>query len=441
VRRIGCSRALIALALLFGAAETTRAEQPAPPVAVRQITLIQAAQLLMQAGKLTEAKRVLEDLRAKKPDDSEVLFLLGMIAVQEKDYPLAIHYFHAVLVHHPKVVRVRLELARAFYLKKDYDNAERQFRFARAGNPPPGVRANIDAYLNAIRLARRWTYSLTLGLAPDTNINVGPSVNTVTIYGLPFQLSNNSRPQSGLGLALDASDEWSPPIGPGTHFRLGADFHMLGYQQSAFDDMTLGLYAGPRFVTGKWDISPLITGFRRWYGNQFYNEGIGGSLQVLYYPRPRLGLNAVIGAQDVTYAPPVGQGGPAISGSMGFFYTLDPASTLFGSVSVTRQDAQLNVFSNTAVRIALGFYRDLPAGYTVSVQPSYVFVDYDAALPLFTAPRRDRQWAVQLTLLNRRIDVLGFTPRLMYTHTHNGSDISLYAYDRDQVQIGLTRAF
>ena len=50
--------------------------------------------------------------------------------------------------------RVRLELARAFFLKGDYDNADRQFRFARAGDIDDKVKANVDRFLTAINRLR-----------------------------------------------------------------------------------------------------------------------------------------------------------------------------------------------------------------------------------------------------------------------------------------------
>ena len=67
-----------------------------------------------------------------------------MIAVQEKDYATAVHYLRAILVREPKALRVRLELARTFYLQHDYDNAERQFRLARASEPPTAVKLNVS---------------------------------------------------------------------------------------------------------------------------------------------------------------------------------------------------------------------------------------------------------------------------------------------------------
>jgi len=426
-------------------AQDAAAQPTAPPSTAatsRAISGREAAALLMQAHRLPEARRVLVALERADPRDNEVQFMLGMVALEEKAYPEAIRRFRRILAREPGAVRVRLELGRAFYLIKDYDNAERQFRLARAGKLPPAAQANVDKYLFTIRQERRFSYNLSVALAPDTNLNAGPSLSAVDIFGLPFQLSSDARQRSGVGVALGAGGEWSPPIGGPLRLRIGAQFDGVQYPAAgAFDDMSLSAYAGPRLVYQRWDVSVLATGFERWYGRSFYNSGAGGAVQATYYATPQLGLTGSIGAQQVTYRPPVGQNGPAVSGSAGAFYTLTPTSTASGGVSVTRQDAAQSVYSYTATQVQLGYFRDLRGGISASIQPSVAYIDYDSALAGFGVPRRDRQWQVRLSLLDRHVDIAGFTPKLTYTHTDNTSDISLYRYRRDQAQIGLTRSF
>jgi hypothetical protein len=77
----------------------------------------------------------------------------------------------------------------------------------------------------------------------------------------------------------------------------------------------------------------------------------------------------------------------------------------------------------------------------VSVQPSVARIDYDDQYVAFGAVRHDRQWSAQISLLNRRIDLWGFTPRLAYTYTVNSSTISLFRYDRQRIETGFTRNF
>ena len=48
---------------------------------------------------------------------------------------------------------------------------------------------------------------------------------------------------------------------------------------------------------------------------------------------------------------------------------------------------------------------------------------------------------LNVSLLNRRFDYHGFTPRFSYTFTDQHSNLALYSYTRHQFQIGLTSQF
>ena len=281
-RRLGPQ---LALALLGIAAATTTPSAPAacdpasPSGLTREISPRDAAELLLEAGRLDDARTVLLSLERVQPRDNQTEFMLGLIDVSQAHYAAAISRFRQILVREPSAVRVRLELARAFYLRRDYDNAERQFRFARAGDLPAAALTNIDRFLYAIRQLRRWSYDVAVGLAPNTNENAGSAATTVDLYGLPFQLSPDARKQSGVGFSAHADFDWSQPLRDHLKLRIGGQVDTTDYSRGDFDDTSIAAYIGPRIVTQRWDFSPLVTGFRRWYGGQLYNQGVGGSLE------------------------------------------------------------------------------------------------------------------------------------------------------------------
>ena len=213
--------------------------QPQEKGSTVNISDVQAAQLLISNDRLDDAGRLLDLALEKRPDDSELLFLRATVAAAQKDYDTAISLYRRILVHEPDAERVRLELARTFFLKTDYDNADRQFRFARAGNIDDTVKANIDHFLDAINRLREWTVNFSLALAPDTNQNAATSAAQVNIFGLPFALDKNARKQSGIGLAGDIGGEWSPLLSDNLKARVGGDLTRTDYSGGQFDDMTL----------------------------------------------------------------------------------------------------------------------------------------------------------------------------------------------------------
>ena len=111
----------------------------------------------------------------------------------------AIAAFRAILVDRPELVRVRLELARAFFLKEEDRLARRHFEHALAGKPPPAVAANIRRFLNIMRARRRWTAHFGAAVAPDSNLNAASGERTIfldTPFGrLPFTRRGDIAPK------------------------------------------------------------------------------------------------------------------------------------------------------------------------------------------------------------------------------------------------------
>ena len=426
-----------ALALAPGALAQDKENAP------RTVSLsdVQAVQLLINNNRMVDAKRLLDHDLVSQPEDSELLFLRGMVAVAEKDYDTAISLFRRILVHEPEAERVRLELARAFFLNGDYDNADRQFRFARAGDIDDTVKANIDHFLSAINHLREWTVNFSLALAPDTNQNAATSASQVNIYGLPFALDKNARRQSGIGVAGDIGGEWSPLVSDNLKARIGGDLTRTDYSGGQFDDMTLSGYAGPQFLFQDWDFSVLGTGFQRWYANQDFLNGFGGKIAADYGITSDLLVSAAFGGQATTDDFIPDQSGPLYSTQLTGTYVLSPSSLFQLQLGFNRQDAQSGAYSYSGVWFGGGYSQDLPFGFSAGFQPSYFITRYDDALAAFGKTRADNTLMLALTILNRRFDYHGFTPRFSYVFTEQHSNIPLYGFTRNQFQIGLTSLF
>ena len=353
----------------------------------------------------------------------------------------AIEDFRRILAAEPDRERVRLELARAFFLEEDYDNAERNFKFARAGDLPPETKTVIDQYLTAIIRLRQWSYSVGVSLAQDTNANGATTVRTIDLYGLPFTLSDSARQKSGLGGAADLAGEWSPLVSDDLKLRLGALVHTVDYFNSAFDDTTISGYGGPEWLSPRWQFDALLTGFRRWYANAPYADGVGGRGAVSYLLTPTLRLTTSFDLQMVNYRVANYLNGLVPSGNLALGYTISPSSTIQLTVGAAAQMANSPSFADTSFWIALDYYRDLPFGFSANLEPAFSWSGYNAPLPAFGTTRMDKSWAFRIDLLNRRLEYRGFAPRLSLIYATEQSSISLYRFNRMEAQVGITRQF
>ncbi|MBU6207676.1 MAG: DUF560 domain-containing protein, partial [Alphaproteobacteria bacterium] len=364
-----------------------------------------------------------------------------LLDMQDKDFDSAIKRFHRVLVSQPKAVRVRLELGRAYFESGDYFDSERQFLFARAGNLPPAVQANVDRYLNAIRELKTLSFGVSFGIASDSNLNAGPAIDSISLYGVPFQLSQTAQANSGVGLAMDANMEWTPRIAKQIKWRTGWLLHRSQYLKTLFDDMTLTGYSGPHITLKRWDFNLLANASRHWFGDHVFTDAYGGSLDATYYVTTRLGLTVGGALNHISYTQFPLQSGNGSSVNLGAFYTPTTASFLQGSANFAWQGAGDLSFANHLQQFGLNYSREFKGGISMGLSPSYSRIDYIGFSSGFNATRKDRQYTMQFTILDRRFDLGGFTPRIIYTYTRNDSNVPLYAFNRNRVEFGVTRSF
>ena len=200
--------------LLLGAAAAWSAEEEplsSPAAGHPAADVFAEAQALIARGAFSEALILLGPLAREGSADEQALFLIGLAAIgasqqagvsdegRETLLDAAIASFRTMLVNQPGLVRVRLELARAFFLKSEDDLARQHFEQVLAGDVPPPVAANVRAFLNQIRARKRWSFNLGFALAPDSNIGAGSEERTIYIFGLPFQRDAEELTTSGRG--------------------------------------------------------------------------------------------------------------------------------------------------------------------------------------------------------------------------------------------------
>src|SRR6185503_167458 len=111
--------------------DSAKAAPPAAPGPPQEapVALDDLVSTLIAADRVDEADALLAALKKERPEDPQITFLQGLVALAKGDHRAAERAFRAILVDHPEAVRVRLELARALFLAGDLRNAERQFRF------------------------------------------------------------------------------------------------------------------------------------------------------------------------------------------------------------------------------------------------------------------------------------------------------------------------
>ena len=101
---------------------------------------------------------------------TEAVFLDGMAALENGRPRQAIALFRGILARDPGLVRVRLELARAYFMAEEFDLAREEFLAVLSGDIPTEVRATVAQFIREIDARRGfdWSLEVSTGLAPES---------------------------------------------------------------------------------------------------------------------------------------------------------------------------------------------------------------------------------------------------------------------------------
>ena len=405
-------------------------------------TLIEAARTALSRGKLDDAEFLLGGVKPGEGNVNDLNFLRGMIALRRGDWQTAIARFRAMLARDPTLLRVRLDLAFAYFQAREDKQAAYHFRLVLGEDDlPPAVRANTLAFLDRIRRRKSWSVSGTLALAPDSNINAATSAREIALFGLPATLSEDARQTSGVGLNARISGGYEARISPDLRFRTGASLSTRTYEQSKFNDRTLTLRSGPRFLFEKFDLRPELTARARRLDGEMYSRAAGIELSGNWQVAPAWRLSAAVGGERVSYETFLGEGN-MYSTQVGLAHALGRATLLRADGVFRREAVDSEAYSWREFIVGASATRELPRGFVATVGSTYRLRRYDSPIAAFgPEARQDRTLAGRVKLSNRHFELFGFMPEMTFRHERRNSNLDLYDYKRNVVEIGVVRTF
>ena len=319
----------------------------------------------------------LANTHEQEPPDPNALFERGMTALQaaasaededRRDALLdeAIAIFYAMLVEAPGLVRVRLELARAFFIKGEDDLARRHFEAVMAGGVPEPVAANVQRFLEEIRSRGRWSFNAGFALAPDTNVGAGSDERTIYIFGLPFQRDAAQLTTSGVGVSLWGGAEYQVPLAERWRLRAGGHASRREYEGSQFDQLYLATHLGPRWlVDGNTEGSLLASARQRWTGTVPDNREFGARLEVARRLTPRVTVLGNASWHDRRYRTQSHLDGPVWDASLRGSWVVMPTVRADLSAGYGRERPEQERARSRSRWLGAGVTVFLPAGFTV----------------------------------------------------------------------------
>ena len=415
------------------------------------------ARALIRNGRFNEALVLLRPFVARRTIKADVLFLIGLasigaaqkpgLAEQDRGVLLdgAIAAFRTMLIDNPGLVRVRLELARAFFYKGEDGLSQEHFERVLAGNPPAPVVANVRRFLSRIRARRRWSMHLGFALAPDTNIGGSSNERIIYIYGLPFRRDAESLTTSGIGLSVWGGGEYQHPLGDRVRLRLGMDASRREYSGGKFDRMLLSLHMGPRVFVSRTTAFSVVANWRhQWSANDPDYFDLGGRLTLSHRFTRRVTANGRASWHDRRYRTRKHLDGPVRNFSLSAGWVLTPAVRLDATAGYGRDRPETVKYRNDSKWLQAGVSVALPRGFTVGGGGGVRWTDYEGNWSPHTeggVPREDRTYNLRASVHNRAITFYGFSPEVSLVHEVRKTNAQLYDYKRTGGELRVVRQF
>ena len=361
----------------------------------------------------------------------------------------AIAAFHGILTERPGLVRVRLELARALFLKEEDSLAREHFETVLAGDIPEPVAANVRRFLDAMRARKRWHVRFGMGLAPDSNIGTSSGGRTImldTPLGrLPFTLNEPAKEESGVGLSVWTGGEYQYPLSSTWRLRAGSDLSWQKYRGGAFDRMTLSGYLGPRWlIDARTEASLLLEARRHWSGGKGYHREVGPRLEAQRRLTRRVTARGGLSRHERRHDRSTALDGPVTGLHGGLSWVVTPvlradlSAGLGGERARTRRNRSESRWASAGATWALGW------GFTVSGAVTLRRTEYEGGWAPYTldnAPREDETRTIRLSAHNRGLTLWGFSPRVSLVRESRESNAQLHDYERTSGELQFVRLF
>jgi hypothetical protein len=383
----------------------------------------------------------------------EALFQEGLRALEAGDTETAIRRFTTILARDPRLHRVRLELARAYFVAEDWADSRREFFAVLSADVPQAVKDTIIRFLRLIDVRRGWSWDLDGGLrsGPESGRRYKSDTVMVNIGGqnLPFELDRPSTPD--IGAFVSGGLEYRQPITAldGSGILGGAALSAIAringeanvYDDSDFNEL---IYGGSVAAQLAWrqttlQLGPDVT-WRRFGGDpRDRRHGLAATVEHRLPEGIALfsGLNWSR-VEDDFFS---GRDGHLLNARFGVSRSLGGRSSITGIVGVTGFDADADFESYRSGRLELRGRTDLGFGLAPTLSLAASHTRYREPSPFFVDRRRDRQYSAVLEVEKRDLFIGPFSPFVSVGYIRNDSNIEIQDYNEWIYRAGLRKIF
>lgn len=398
--------------------------------------------------------------KAEEAVDPQQLFDEAMQMRASGEIFAAIETFELILSKQPGLQRARLELAVAYHqARRFYDAREQLMKVFNDLDTPETVKLTITAYLAQLgsdekTIGKRTSSSVfvSTGLFTDSNVNLGPTVETV---------SPTSRETSGSGLVAMASYSHvsratgpfiinKKPVNLSWHNQATIYGKMHTGEENEFNLQVLGLTTGPEMISEKdWRAAFNIKFDKVYFGGNPYsfNIGLNPSFTLIFGDTEILFENLTT-VRD--YDVDVGLNGVSKMVGLGVTHFFKHQTmAVEGGLRYHNNGADMQFLHSDGVEVYAGgqmpAWRDARVYLQLSSR-AYVYAEADPSNTILNHNTITRDETETRTTLGISHDfkegmLKSWSLNGQLAHTTNNSNLEEFDYDRNVVEMNLRRYF
>ncbi len=377
-------------------------------------------------------------------------FDLAMADLSQARPEQAIPLLRGILGRDPGLVRVRLELARAYFEAGDYGSAREQFGIVLSARSLPGaVRETVLAYLRQIDEARGLRSMLGFSVIAPSGAGRSYETDTVMLdlFGthLPFELQRAQVPDRALRAEGSLHRQWrlgEIPGGTATAAFLRGTGALQQAEGTDYDRVELEAGGGIRltwprstFTAETFVGRTLVAG-----ALQEQRRGLGGRLE----RRTGAGLAFSVEGEvaEVDYHDAAERDGTLSEGRIVLSRSFAARGVLSLGLAVEGYAAAREDFGYGSVEVRLTHRLDIRGGISLTSSAAFEVYEQEAATPGFAERRSETERSLDLRIEKNDLFIAGrFTPYLDLSLARRESSVAAYSYRETGLGVGLASAF
>ena len=375
-------------------------------------------------------------------------FYFGLSALETGHYQDAAFALERAAISRPDQARIRLELARAFFLTNDFAASRSAFQSVLDEDPPAEVRQNVQSYLARMDELERdkgseLSFFVETASGYDDNINSATGVGAINTPFGNFALTEDGQAQEDNFVSVSGGVNWKHALTPAS----AVDISLLPSYRANFDGSTFDI-----------GVLRLETGYSRVSGSTQWR--LGGRLQTVTVDQERFqDAYGLVGSLTQDFGD--GWYGSATGTATTLRFDGDKArdtdqyllaltlAKQFGSTSHSftvygaSEPARNEDVGEHNGKVFYGGSYGLQWALSQTVVPflglSYQSGEYDADHPVFAITREDDQLAGRIGL--QWLVMPKLLVRAEYRYTDVDSNLEVFKIERNEVEAGLRYSF